>query len=128
VRAGADTQLSDWLFSDQVAWLGLIDQLVTGSAVVALLAREKIQRGRILAIILAVGLAATTLVGMATFTANVDQEGAAEMLAFCLALGLVVVFAGTRGWELLWLGLAALMGTLPLAIELLSAALSFTHQ
>jgi hypothetical protein len=128
VRSEADTQKTDWLYTVQIDWVGLVDQVVTGSAVAALLVWGKRQRGWMLGVTLAVGLVVTGLVGMATFTAVSDIELDAVLLAFCLSLGLVVVLAGMRRWKLLWLGIAAFMGALPQVIELLSAALSFAHQ
>jgi hypothetical protein len=126
VQSGADTQKTDWLFCDRIDWLGLIDLLLTGSAVAASLACGRRQRGWILGVILAVGLVMTALVGVATFTSMTEVD--AVLLAFCLSLGLVMVLAGMRRWKLLWLGVAALMGTLPQVMELVSAAGSFMRQ
>src|SRR5438034_9396458 len=81
VRSGADADKSDWLYSTRIDWLGLVDVLVTSSAVAVMLARGGRRRGRTLGVILAAGLVVTALVGMAMFTTIMGLD--AVLLACC---------------------------------------------
>ena len=54
-----------------------------------------------------------------------DQASSAEVLALGPAMALVVVLAGTRRWQLLWLGMAALLGVLMQITWLVLLARSF---
>lgn len=128
VWSGADTQITEWLWSNRAETLGWVAQLAAGCAVAALLARGKPQRGTILGLVLAAGVATTALISMVASMALSDIELVALLLGFCLPLGLMVVLAAMRRWTLLWLGIAAFAGTLPEVLELVSAALSFMHQ
>jgi hypothetical protein len=120
-----------WNIDEQVQWAVFITLLATSIAVVVLLARERIQRGRILGIVLATGLLVTTLLGVGMSLLELATLiplpilVVADPLAFCFALGLVVVLAETRRWKLLWLGMAALAGTQILVNRLVGLGLSF---
>jgi hypothetical protein len=124
---------------EPLQWVIFINQLATGIAVVVLLARERIQRGRMLGIILAAGLLGTTLLGigaellgreasllgMATLILDPGQEIYADLLGLCFAVGLVVAFAGTKRWKPLCVGMAALAGALMRIMRLVWLARSF---
>jgi hypothetical protein len=112
---------AEWVLS----WGTLIDQLVMGTAIVTLLSLERIQERRTPGIALASGLVGTTLFGMATFITNPDLSIYSEGLALCFALGLMMVLVRTRRRELLWPGMAALLGAMTHALWLVGLAISF---
>jgi hypothetical protein len=127
---------------EPLVWIILIIQLATSIGVIATLAREEKRWGRTLGIGLATGLLVATLFGAGALQALmemrwfgikasvahlVDLTNVADLLAFCLALGLVAVLAVTRRRKLLWLGMAALWGGLMLVVRLVGLAISFMN-
>jgi hypothetical protein len=126
VWLGIETPWLGWIDAGTVLQVGSwIVQLAMSAAVFTLLTLEPRQQGRTPGIVLAAGLVGATLVWMPGLLFNTGLAICAEGIAPCLALGLLVVLVRTGHRDLLWPGMAALLGALTQVGFMLWVARSF---